>query len=115
MPRTRGGSFRPSLLPPPYRRDYPEEAQALLLSLLASCRSLNAAQGTLRKMGLAASEEELEAVARSFIEELELRHTRSLDPDLLALFLDAKSLEVRERGETPSRVRPPCAPKPTEQ
>lgn len=104
VPRTRGGSFRPSLLPPLYQRDYPEETQALLLSLLASCRSLNAAQGALRKMGLAASEDELEAVARSFIEELELRHTRPLDPDLLALFLDAKYLEVRE-GD---RLRPGC-------
>ena len=104
VPRTRGGSFRPSLLPPLYQRDYPEETQALLLSLLASCRSLNAAQGALRKMGLAASEEELEAVARSFIEELELRHPRPLDPDLLALFLDAKYLEVRE-GD---RLRPGC-------
>jgi putative transposase len=104
VPRTRGGSFRPSLLPPPYQRDYPEETQALLLSLLASCRSLNAAQGALRKLGLAASEEELEAVARSFIEELELRHTRSLDPDLLVLFLDAKYVEVRE-GD---RLRPGC-------
>lgn len=104
VPRTRGGSFRPSLLPPPYQRDYPEETQTLLLNLLASCRSLNAAQSALRKMGLAASEEELEAVARSFIEELELRHTRALDPDLLALFLDAKYLEVREAD----RLRPGC-------
>lgn len=47
-------------------------------------------------MGLAASEEELDAVARSFIEELELRNTRPLDPDLLTLFLDAKYVEVRE-------------------
>ncbi len=102
VPRTRGGSFRPSLLPPPYQRDYPEETQALLLNLLASCRSVNAAKGALRKMGLAASEEELDAVARNFIDELELRNTRPLDPDLLALFLDAKYVEVRE-GD---RLRP---------
>src|SRR5579871_3314519 len=96
VPRTRGGSFRPRLLPPPYQRDDPEETQALLLNLLASCRSVNAAKGALRKMGLAASEEELDAVARNFIDELELRNTRPLDPDLLALFLDAKYVEVRE-------------------
>ncbi len=102
VPRTRGGSFRPSLLPPPYQRDYPEETQALLLNLLASCRSVNAAKGALRKMGLAASEEELDAVARNFIDELELRNTRPLDPDLFALFLDAKYVEVRE-GD---RLRP---------
>lgn len=102
VPRTRAGSFRPALLPPPYQRDYPEETQALLVNLLASCRSINAAQGALRKMGLAASEDELESVARNFIEELELRNTRPLDPDLLALFLDAKYVEVRE-GD---RLRP---------
>jgi transposase-like protein len=102
VPRTRQGSFRPSLLPPPYQRDYPEETQALLLNLLACCRSVNAAKAALRKMGLAASEEELEAVAHNFIEELELRNTRPLDPDLFALFLDAKYVEVRE-GD---RLRP---------
>ena len=102
VPRTRGGSFRPSFLPPPYQRDYPEETQALLLNLLAGCRSVNAAKAALRKMGLAASEDELEAVAHNFIEELELRNTRPLDPDLLALFLDAKYVEVRE-GD---RLRP---------
>src|SRR5579875_306424 len=53
-------------------------------------------------MGLAASEEELDAVARNFIDELELRNTRPLDPDLFALFLDAKYVEVRE-GD---RLRP---------
>ncbi len=102
VPRTRNGSFRPSLLPPPYQRDYPEQTQALLLHLLASCRSVNAAKTALRKMGLAASEEELDAVARNFIDELELRNTRPLDPDLFALFLDAKYVEVRE-GD---RLRP---------
>ena len=39
---------------------------------------------------------------RNFIDELELRNTRPLDPDLLALFLDAKYVEVRE-GD---RLRP---------
>ncbi len=104
VPRTRGGSFRPRLLPPPYQRDDPEETQALLLNLLASCRSLNAAKAALHKMGLAASEEELEDVAHNFIEELELQNTRPLDPDLLALFLDAQFVEVRE-GD---RLRPAC-------
>lgn len=104
VPRTRSGAFRPRLLPPPYQRDYPEETEALLFALLASCRSLNAAKAALRKMGLSASEEDLEAVARNFLEELELRNTRPLDPDLLALFLDGKYVEVKE-GD---RLRPSC-------
>jgi putative transposase len=104
VPRTRNGAFRPSVLPPPYQRDYPEETQALLLGLLASCRSLNAAKAALRRLGLAASEQDLEAVAQDFLEELELRNTRPLDPDLLALFLDAKYVEVKEA----ERLRPGC-------
>ena len=102
VPRTRSGEFRPSLLPPPYQRDYPEETQNLLLSLLASSRSVNAAKAALRRMGLACSEEDIESVASDFIEELELRNTRPIDPDLLAFFVDAKYVEVRDAD----RLRP---------
>jgi len=104
VPRTRNGTFRPSILPPPYQRDYPEETQALLLALLASSRSLNAAKAALRRIGLSGSEQEIDAVAHEFIEELQLRNSRPLDPDLLALFLDAKYVEVKEAD----RLRP-CA------
>jgi putative transposase len=100
--RTRSGVFRPSVLPRPYERGYPEETQALLLGLLASSRSVNAAKAALRRIGLSSSEEDLDAVASEFVEELELRNTRPLDPDLLALFVDGKYVEVRE-GD---RLRP---------
>jgi transposase-like protein len=46
-------------------------------------------------MGLSHSEQELEKIAAGFIEELELRNTRPLDPDLLALFFDGKYVEIR--------------------
>jgi putative transposase len=104
VPRTRNGAFRPSILPPPYQRDYPEETQTLLLALLASSRSINAAKAALRKLGLSGSEQDIDSVAHEFIEELQLRNSRSLDPDLLALFLDAKYVEVKEAD----RLRP-CA------
>jgi len=96
VPRTRTGDFRPATLPAPYLRGYPEETQTLLLGLLASARSLHAAQEALRKMGLSSSEQELERVATGLIEELELRNTRPIDPDLLAVFLDAKYVEFRD-------------------
>jgi len=102
VPRTRSGKFRPSLLPPPYQRHFPEESQPLLLALLASSRSINAAKTALRKLGLSSSEQELETVANEFIQELELRNTRPLDIDLLALFIDAKYVELRD-GD---RLRP---------
>ena len=104
VPRTRSGAFRPSVLPPPYQRDYPEETQSLLLALLASSRSLNSAKSALRRMGLSGSEQDIDAVAQEFLEELQLRNNRPLDPDLLALFLDAKYVEVKEAD----RLRP-CA------
>ena len=102
VPRTRSAEFRPTLLPPPYQRSYPQETQSLLLGLLASSRSVNAAKTALRNLGLSVSEHELDAVANEFIQELELRNTRPLDTDLLALFIDAKYVELRDS----ERLRP---------
>ncbi len=102
VPRTRSGDFRPTTLPPPYQRGYDDAARHLLLRLIASGRSTNASKQALRDLGVAASEPRLESVAKHFVSEFELRNSRPLDPDLLALFLDAKYLEVRE-GD---RLRP---------
>jgi len=104
VPRTRSGDFRPASLPAPYQRGYNEEIQALLLGLLASSRSLNAAKDALQKMGLSSSQQDLDQVATGLIEELELRNSRPLDCDLLALFLDGKYVEFRD-GD---RLRPAC-------
>ncbi len=104
VPRTRTGDFRPETLPPPYQRGYSEEVQSLLLGLLASSRSVNAAKNALQKMGLSSSEQELESVATDLIEELDLRNSRPLDTDLLALFVDGKYVELRD-GD---RLRPAC-------
>jgi transposase-like protein len=81
VPRTRKSKFRPSILPPPHARGFGEETQAVLLGLLASCRSVNAAE---------------------FVQEIELRNTGPIDPDLLALFVDGKYVEVKD-GD---RLRP---------
>jgi putative transposase len=104
VPRSRSGQFRPASLPPAYQRGYSEETQSLLLGLLSSSRSLSAAREALRKMGLSSSERELETIAAGFIEELDLRNTRPLDPDLLALFFDGKYVEVKD-GD---RLKPAC-------
>ncbi len=104
VPRTRTGDFRPATLPPAYQRGYSEETQSLLLSLLASSRSLNAVKDALQKMGLSRCQQELERVATGLVEELELRNSRPLDPDLLALFLDGKYVEFRD-GD---RLRAAC-------
>jgi transposase-like protein len=104
VPRTRSKQFRPPSLPARYQRGYSEETQSLLLGLLRSSRSVSAARDALHKMGLSSSEQELEKVALGFIEELELRNTRPLDPDLLALFFDGKYVEVKD-GD---RLKPAC-------
>jgi len=104
VPRTRHGDFRPASLPAPYRRGYTEEVQSLLLGLLASSRSINAAKDALQKMGLSRSEQDLERVAVGLIEELELRNNRPVHPDMLALFMDGKYIELRD-GE---KLRSAC-------
>ena len=55
-------------------------------------------------MGLSRCQQELERLAAGLIEELELRNSRPLDPDLVALFLDGKYVEFRD-GD---RLRPAC-------
>ena len=90
VPRTRTSDFRPTTLLLLYQRGYSQETQSLLLSRLASGRSLNAVKDALQKMGLSSSQQELDRVATGLILELELRNRRPLDPDLLALFLDGK-------------------------
>src|SRR5688572_23763861 len=65
VPRTRSGEFRPDSLPTPYRRGYSDEVQSLLLGLLGSCRSINAAKDALQKMGLSRSEQDLERDRKS--------------------------------------------------
>jgi transposase-like protein len=96
VPRTRHGDFRPASLPAPYQRGYSEEIQSLLLGLLASSRSVNAAKDALQKMGLTRCQQDVERVAVGLIEELELRNSRPIHPDMLAVFLDGKYIELRE-------------------
>ena len=96
VPRTRSGDFRPASLPTLYRRGYGEEVQSLLLGLLGSSRSVNAAKDALHKMGLSRSEQDLERVATGLIEELDLRNSRPIHPDLIALFFDGKYVELRD-------------------
>jgi transposase-like protein len=104
VPRTRSGNFRPSELPPRYQRGFPDAGDALIHSLVSAGRSQGAAREALRRLDLPVSDEALDRVAQYFIEAIELRNTRPLDTDYLALFVDAKYVEVREA----ERLRPAC-------
>jgi putative transposase len=96
VPRTRSGKFRPATLPSRYRRGFTEEIQSLMQGLLGSSRSINAAKEALQAMGLAVSDKDMDRVATGLIDELDLRNTRPLDPDMLAVFVDGKYIELRE-------------------
>ncbi len=47
-------------------------------------------------MGLSRSERDLERVATGLIEELDLRNSRPIHPDLIVLFFDGKYVELRD-------------------
>ena len=95
VPRTRSGDFRPQVLPPSYQRGYSESSQELILGLLASARSIDGVRRSLRQMGVSVPEADLQQVVDTLVEELDLLNTRPLDPDCLAVFMDAKHIEVR--------------------
>jgi putative transposase len=102
VPRTRSGEFRPSLLPPKYQRGFAEEMEPLLLGLLLSSRSISSAKTALRRLGLPISEKDLDAVSAELVEEMELRNTSPISPDMLAVFMDGKYVEIRDSD----RIRP---------
>ncbi len=102
VPRTRNGGFRPAILPPPYERSYPKAKRDLLVGLLASARSLEAAKDALRHLGLAVPESQLDDVVSELEHELDLLNTRPVPVDLLAFYCDGKYVEIRERD----RLRP---------
>jgi len=104
VPRTRTGKFRPASLPAPYQRGYAEQSQTLILNLLASSRSVNAARDALQKMGLSVCERDLDSIASGLVEELQLRNSRPIHPDLLALMFDGKYVEIKDGDQ----LRPAC-------
>jgi transposase-like protein len=101
VPRVRSGAFRLSLLPAPYKRGYTDKDQALFLGLLAASRSVEAAKSALKKMGLSCCQSDLDTVAKEFIDAISLENTAPIEPDMLALFIDAKYVEIRDGDRIP--------------
>jgi len=102
--RTRSGEFRPTILPKPYQRGFTDTQRELLMGLLTSSRSVNAVKAALKKMGLSHCEEDLDALAKEFLDDFDLLSTRPVPADLLALYVDGKYVEIRD-GD---RIRPCC-------
>jgi putative transposase len=104
VPRTRSGKFKPTLLPAPYQRGYPEENRQLLMGVLMSARSLSAARASIRRLGLGVPEDEIDAIAADFVEDFRVLNTGPLPTDCLALYLDGKVVEIQENGRVQTAV-----------
>ncbi len=96
-PRTRQG-FYPAVLPK-HQRYLPEAYQQLLRNVLLGARSFNAAKRTLQALGLGYSPEQVEALLEELHQEAKSFFTRPLGPDWLALYVDAKLIELKDEHE----------------
>lgn len=98
VPRVRSGDFRPALLPDKHQRVFADEHRCILLNLLASSRSKEAAKEALAGLKLPYSEKQVDEIITELLEDFKLKNTSPLDPDLLALFMDGKHIEIRDGG-----------------
>jgi putative transposase len=96
-PRTRQG-FYPAVLPK-HQRHLPEAYQQLLRNILLGAKSFNAARRTLQALGLGHSPEQVEQLLEELHQEARSFFTRPLGPDWLALFIDAKLIELKDEHE----------------
>ena len=99
IPRVRfGNSFRPSILPPPWKRidkDYEE----LLIAMLANDYSKAQIQRTLKKLGLPYSDDSLQDILDFIQEKLHFYRSQPLKPDWFVIFIDAYWTKI-ENPET---------------
>jgi len=96
-PRTRQG-FYPALLPK-HQRQLPQAYQDLLQNILLGSRSFAAARRTLQAMGLSYSPEQTEQLLQQLHQEAQDFFTRPLHPDWLAVFVDAKIIDLKDEHD----------------
>ena len=96
-PRTRQG-FYPAILPK-HQRHLPEAYQQLLRNILLGARSFNAARRTLQALGLGYSPEQVEQLLEELHQEAKNFFSRPLAAGWLALFIDAKIIELKDEHE----------------
>jgi len=93
-PRTRG-DFYPAMLPR-YQRHIPSEYQHMLERILLDSKSFSAALRTMKALGMSYSEKELESLLSEIETEAETFHNRRLEPDWIALYIDAKVIDLKD-------------------
>lgn len=87
VPRDRDGDFRPSVLPDPYQRDYPERND-LLQSLFLNGYSPNHIRRTLNSLNLHYNPKELDRLKNEYHELFSQWQSRQLSQDVISLFID---------------------------
>jgi len=96
VPRTRIYNFKPSLLPPPYKRT-DESYNQLLVALIQNGYSPNNLRNTLTQLNLNYSPKEIETIT----EELKNRYydfvQKELPEDVFALYIDAYRAEMKDK------------------
>lgn len=96
VPRTRLYNFKPSLLPPPYKRT-DESYDQLLLALIQNGYSPNNLKNTLAQLNLNYSPKEIEIIT----DELKNRYydfvQKELPEDVFALYIDAYRAEMKDK------------------
>jgi transposase-like protein len=99
IPRTRSSSFFPSIIPK-YSRVLREQYQKLVENILISSKSIQSLKQTLSNLNLPYSPEEIEKIVETLYNEFKELNSRELQSDWLAIFIDAKVIDVKnEKGE----------------
>ena len=99
IPRVRNTDFFPSIIPK-YSRVLPEEYQKLVENILISSKSIQSLKQTLSNLNLPYSPEEIERIVDILEKEFQELNSRELQPDWIAIFVDAKVIDVKnEKGE----------------
>jgi len=101
--RTRREKFRPFFLPPGHTRYLPEDYLNLAYSFLLGARSIQSASQALQNMNLPLNQNYLDEVIEEFVTYLETLNTSPLPSDLVAIFLDGKS--IRQKVKEGKEVR----------
>ncbi len=95
VPRTRTGSFRPHILPEPYKR-IDESHTELLMSLVINGYSEATLLNTLKSLNLPYSEGELAKIKNNLKNELDLFKQRELPQEAFALIIGAYHSDIKD-------------------
>lgn len=98
VPRVRNNSFRPEIIPEPFKRDSAEREQ-LLKALFSSAYSPSATKDVFTALGLSYNESEMEGIRQHFLTEYQTWINRQLSSDFIALFIDAYHAEMQVDGK----------------